>query len=181
MRRQSLIAAALTMACVFTGCPSTTDPEPQPEPPKTWTGTEQRLESWGNGAPELLVNLPGAYQLTKQDGPDFDVYSVREADPADASSLAAAVIYIGHHPQANETAGVTESGMIGDRKVDWVAWQEGSEGNAMHHRELHLRDFFKGSQAKDVKQLVVHIMVAGNNEQAVKALCKAMASLRIAG
>ncbi len=180
MRRLSLIAAALAMACVLAGCPSTTEPDPIPDPPKTWTGSEHRLESWGQGAPEVLVNLPGNYQLTKEDGADYSVYSIRDGS-AVASSLAAAVIYVGHHPQPSETAGVTESGMIGDRKVDWVAWQEGSEGNAMHHRELHLRDFFKGAQGADVQQLVLHIMVAGNDESAVKALCKAMASLRIAG
>ncbi len=161
------IALALLLAIGLVGC-TPADPEPEPQPGPSFPGTMQTLSGH---APNVLVNLPRGYAVTKQAGPDYDVFRVTQSDPGASAAHAGAVIYIGDHPQTPAMMGETVPDTVGGKPVQWTAWTDDS---GLHHRELLLRDFFGGDT-------VVHVMIAGDDAATVGDLSEAMRSLRRQG
>jgi hypothetical protein len=139
-----------------------------------------RIDSWGSGAPELIIAVPSGYTVQKNKGPDFNVHYIRMKNPDDPSMG----IYIGHHPnlfssQKKGIETVKERDVILGKNVEWTIWQEKDDGKTTYHCETMVREVFKGMGGSGVAGLVVHAFIRGPDQKKVNSLKNSLKSLRI--
>jgi hypothetical protein len=139
-----------------------------------------RIESWGNGAPELSIYVPSGYSVQKHKGPDFDVHYIRLKNPNDPSMG----IYIGHHPTpfSSQQKGIEtrrEGDVILGQNAEWILWQEKENGKTTYHCETIVKDVFKGMGGSGVAGLIVHIFVRGPDQEKVNLLKTSAKSLQV--
>jgi hypothetical protein len=73
------------------------------------------MDSWGNNAPALAINLPGKWHYEKNKGPDFDVHWF--SSPDGSGNIG---IYVGHHPNMSKADNAQRSRHpIGGKEVDF--------------------------------------------------------------
>jgi hypothetical protein len=117
-------------------------------------GEPRLIDSWGNGSPNLEINLPMEWVYSKHKGPDFDVHYFNAPDESGAFS-----IYIGHHPGLILQELVVKSKhCIGNKKV---VFQQGKrQGRTL--TEALVDDFYNGQEGAGVSELMLHIMITEN-------------------
>jgi hypothetical protein len=126
----------------------------EPSKGRLLASRDHRLDTGAGSV--LLVSLPRDAVMTRQDGPDFFVYHLRELAPvgADAPEMG---IYIGGYPSHQwEQAGVEASrvkksrGKLLGKNVDWYSWQPATG------LELHEAIADAGGHVR------VHVFVSGS-------------------
>jgi len=113
------------------------------------------------GIPGLEIDrLPG-YKLSREEGPDFDVYYLNAEDGS--AGLAA---YIGRHPNSfRPQAGCTdEPGMLCAEMVKWYVWQKQIDGNTVFAREAYHRF------GKEWSGVIVHASIFCNDQAHMASL-----------
>ncbi len=86
------------------------------------------------GIPGLEIDhLPG-YTLSREKGPDFDVYYLNAEDGNAGLSA-----YIGRHPNSfrPKTGCVEEPGMLCAERAKWYTWERQVDGNTVFAREAY--------------------------------------------
>ena len=138
------------------------------------TGTF-KLDSWGNGAPSLIINITPDYELKKHKGVDFDVYYFSK-HPSNSSIG----IYLGHHPSLlNPKEKVSKiAGKIQDKEITWIEWKEVTNGNVEINRETVISNFFPDKNT-DFEGLIIHIFIKGNNKEKIDMLQQYAETIRI--
>lgn len=136
--------------------------------------TTHTLLTWGNGAPRLKVDVPASFSLSRQEGPDFDVFHFSAE-----SSESRIGVYLGRNPGLlSSQAGVTvqrHPGRVGGVPVEWLRWSE----DGRQRSEALVAGFFGQSKQKDSAGLAIHIFVGATSQLDVAHLEAAAATLRL--
>lgn len=105
-----------------------------------------------------MLAVPTAYELTKERGPDFDVWHLVPANEADGHGLG---LYIGQHPQRLEpvTPVKRKKGAVGGRQVVWLVWSE--EGVIRQETQITIP---RGGGSSPLR---LHVWVWGETEEQV--------------
>jgi hypothetical protein len=134
MRRKysiSLAACVLLVGCATLGYWFWTQREGDSHPPdeyRIWPVSPRFL-------PGLDIAVPDGYELTREDGPDFDVYYLKPAGTT-GPGKGGLGIYVGWWPNSfrPETGCKEESAPLCGKDVKWYSWDEGGT----MHREAFL-------------------------------------------
>lgn len=132
--------------------------------------TTLTLPAWGNGAPDLLIDVPNGYQLQRKKGPDFDVFYISSKESG--GSLG---IYVGHHPDAHGTP--RSSGVA---NIHWSPSEDVQGEHKVYKADAVLEDVFAGYSGPGVEELLLHVFVRGLDRKVVETLQSAAATIRTA-
>ena len=116
------------------------------------------LPSWGNGAPELLIQLPSNYGVRPSKGPDSDVFYLGPKGEPSSDIM----LYVGHNPSAPAPSESAQEirGTIRGRTITWRRWVEGAAGARIFKQEAMIRALFDTS-ASGYGGLIVHALIMG--------------------
>jgi len=116
------------------------------------------LPSWGNGAPELLIQLPSNYGVRPSKGPDFDVFYIGPKGEPSSDIM----LYVGHNPSARAPRESAQeiSGTIQGHTITWKRWVEGEGGAKIYKQEAMMRELFDTS-GSGYGGLIVHALIMG--------------------
>jgi hypothetical protein len=115
------------------------------------------LDSWGNGTPNLLINIPADYIIIFSKGPDFDLHHIVPADTTKTSSVRMS-IYVGHNPNnfADKQKDNAIIKKITSNGVTWDYWYSISNRDTVYNCERIIYNFYKGTNEENLK---VHIFI----------------------
>ena len=132
--------------------------------------TEYVLPSWGNGASEIVITLPGDWEQKTNKGPDFDVHWL--SCPL-GGSLG---IYVGHNPKTiARTADTTKTNlMVGGSPIIFLVTPIGDGIKT----QAIVDHFFKGSEGAGVSGLKLHVMINGENHDFMDAVQQGLKTLK---
>lgn len=181
--RRFLIAALIVgvLALVYFK-PWVRTPAPAPSPAPAMRTFE--VPSWGNGAPNVLIDLPADAKTEHQRGPDFDVTYFT------LPSGGRLGIYAGHHPNPAHPANAQSlKGVIGGQPVTWFCWQATANEAGKYTCETVVEGLFRSPappapqapsppSASGVESLTLHIWAAGSGAD-VEQLCGYAAKLKL--
>jgi hypothetical protein len=143
------------------------------------------IESWGNGAPALQIDLPDGYEIQRKQGADFDVHYISPATANDGPVDARMGIYIGHYPSFSEPTGdtIAKVANVGNQMVKWVCWDTTQEGKKVYRCETLVSGFYDhirvtDSRGEGVSRLVLHLFIAGIDADKVNLLRETTETLR---
>ena len=144
------------------------------------------IESWGNGAPALQIDLPEGYEIQRQQGPDFDVHYISPMTANDGLMDARMGIYIGHQPSFSEPNRdtIAKVANVGKQRVKWSCWDTSQEGKKVYDCETLVAGFYDHVRVADgrdggVRGLLLHIFIGGIDADKVNLLREATATLRL--
>ncbi len=134
-----------------------------------------KLDSWGNGAPPLIINITPDYELKKHKGEDFDIYYFTKQD-----SNSSIGIYLGYHPSLfNPKESVSKIvGKIQDKKIIWIEWKEMTNGNVEINRETVISNFFPDKDT-GFEGLIIHIFIKAKNKEEIDMLQQYAETIRV--
>jgi hypothetical protein len=128
------------------------------------------LPSWGNGAPDLRIDVPAGYRLNHTEGADFDVfYFARQRGGASLG------LYVGHHPSTEDCAQPAAD----LARISWRRSETRAAKRTAYGADALLEGLFAGSERPGVSALLVHVFVRGADAAEVGRLKDAVASLRV--
>ena len=118
--------------------------------------TRHILPSWGNDAPQVIVEMPSYFSLESSKKSDFDVHCF-----STKSEYPRIGIYIGHHPNlfSDDKEVKKVRGNVGGRKVEWLRWEESDVFNS----ECIVSNFFPENDSYG--PLMLHIFIASKSEE----------------
>ena len=122
------------------------------------------------GLPGLSIDrLPG-YTLSREKGPDFDVYYLSAEDGS--AGLGA---YIGRHPNSfrPKTGCVEEPGMLCAERVKWYVWEKQIDGNTVFAREAY------HTFGKEWGRMTVHASISCDDQAHMATLLRVANNIRV--
>jgi hypothetical protein len=134
------------------------------------------IPSWGNGAPELQMELPAAFEMERRQGPDFDVFYFTEK-----STHAEIALYLGTAPALKSeglpaTTVQREKGKIAGLEVEWLRWTERSTERS----ETLVNGIFGPAAAKaSYGGLTLHLFLSARTKEHLTQLEQAADTLKL--
>jgi hypothetical protein len=146
------------------------------------TSAQERvtLPSWGDGAPELELELPPDFTRSSKKGEDFDVHYI--APTGRAADAAHGTIYVGHHPGFFHTRETDVEGLshvtetIHGEQVEIYSFTQAKDHT--FHKEAILGSVFALSPGDTIRALRVHVACGGTSEERVAELWKYLSAVR---
>lgn len=133
--------------------------------------THYVISSWGNGAPELMISLPGTWRTDEQQGPDFTLYWFMAPDETGNVGF-----YIGLHPNLRKSESAKKSihHVIG-KKTEFYSEKK---GQSLLTQGI-IEGLFAGDKSTVVADLKLHIMINEYSKNFTQNAFTFLATLRI--
>jgi hypothetical protein len=137
---------------------------------------EYKLDSWGNLAPKLIINLPKEFEISKKKGEDFDVYYLRNIKKNSTIG-----IYIGFFPDtlSDNEEFISYSDRFNGETIIWKTQEINKEGVINYYSEALIQKLFSNVNDGTVRDLLVHIFISTTTETQLNELQQYSHTLRI--